>query len=146
MPHFLCSTFWFGDLSRFVACGDICLFRCGIVFHYMDITLVFIRSTVDKHSDRFQFVTISKNTTMTILIHVFWRTCSCISVWCILWLCSRQNSMMMPNDLCLGIISSHWLWMEPVGMMSYHSHDYVKLYGKKDFADVIEVTDGLTLR
>lgn len=53
---------------------------------------------------------------------------------------------MVPSDACLCPVSSHWVQMEPVHMMRYHSHDDVKSYSKKDFADVIKATDQLTLR
>ena len=46
----------------------------------MDTILVFIHSTVDQHSDFFQFLTIYNSATMNILTHVFWRTSLCISV------------------------------------------------------------------
>ena len=37
------------------------------------------------------------------------------------------------------------MWAEPVNMMSYDSCDYVRLYGKGIFTNVIKVTYQLSL-
>ena len=55
--------------------------------------------------------------------------------------------ILRPNDTS-PLYNHHpptWMWAEPVNMMSYDSCDYVRLYGKGIFTNVIKVTYQLSL-
>ena len=63
-------------------------------------------------------------------------------------LCGRQNSQMdlmilAPYNTCCNLFLLND--GQPGDIMGYVSNDYVTLYGKRDFTDVIKVSNQLTL-